>query len=180
MGKMKRLIRLFKAGIHGVLDRLEDKDLLLRQYLRDMQAALGQKEMDLKKMRLFRQRAIDRCATYQLESQKLEQDLIVAIGKGKEDIARMLIAKHRPAVMLKEEIGHRISYLEAEISAFRESIEHQKLQYEALKHRIAEYFYHKKRKELRLSSASFSLLEDSESARTAEIDLELFRRNHLL
>ena len=34
MGIMTRFMRLCKADMHGVIDRLEDKGLLLKQYLR--------------------------------------------------------------------------------------------------------------------------------------------------
>ena len=41
MGIMARVIRLCKADLHGVMDQLEDKDLLLKQHLREMQAAMA-------------------------------------------------------------------------------------------------------------------------------------------
>ena len=45
-----RIIRIFKADIHGVIDQLEDQDLLLKQYLRDMEEALHQKEAKLQNL----------------------------------------------------------------------------------------------------------------------------------
>ena len=33
MSIMTRFVRIFKADIHGVMDQLEDKGLLLKQYL---------------------------------------------------------------------------------------------------------------------------------------------------
>ena len=50
MGITSRLIRIFKADIHGVMDQFEDKGLLLKQYLRDMEDALSDKETCLKKV----------------------------------------------------------------------------------------------------------------------------------
>jgi len=41
MGITTRLVRIFKADLHGVMDQLEDQGLLLKQHLRDMQAALN-------------------------------------------------------------------------------------------------------------------------------------------
>ena len=50
MGIMTRLIKICKADVHGVMDQLEDKALLLKQHLRDMQETLTAKETELKKM----------------------------------------------------------------------------------------------------------------------------------
>ncbi|MBT8331851.1 MAG: hypothetical protein KJP06_05930, partial [Deltaproteobacteria bacterium] len=48
MALLTRLIRLFKADLHGVVDQIENQELLLKQHLRDMQTALIKKEAKLK------------------------------------------------------------------------------------------------------------------------------------
>jgi len=40
MAILTRIIQLFKADIHGVMDQLEDQGLLLKQHLRDMEESL--------------------------------------------------------------------------------------------------------------------------------------------
>ena len=50
MGIMTRVVKIFKADIHGVMDQLEDPSLLLKQHLRDMEEALNEKEVKLKKV----------------------------------------------------------------------------------------------------------------------------------
>ena len=50
MGIMTRFTRLCKADLHGVLDQLEDKGLLLKQSLRDMESEIGRKETKLGQM----------------------------------------------------------------------------------------------------------------------------------
>ena len=47
MGIMTRMLRLCKADVHGVMDQLEDKGLLLKQYLREMETSLGHKEQQI-------------------------------------------------------------------------------------------------------------------------------------
>ena len=44
MGIMSRMLRLWKADLHGVMDQLEDKALVLKQYLREMEVSLKQKQ----------------------------------------------------------------------------------------------------------------------------------------
>ena len=40
MGLFSRITRLCRSDLHGVMDQLEDKNLLLKQYLREMEEAL--------------------------------------------------------------------------------------------------------------------------------------------
>ena len=47
MGIASRMVNIFKADVHGVVDQFEDQGLLLKQYLRDMAEALSQKEAEL-------------------------------------------------------------------------------------------------------------------------------------
>ena len=44
MSILTRMIRLCKADIHGVMDEMENKELMLKQHLRDMEEALEAKK----------------------------------------------------------------------------------------------------------------------------------------
>lgn len=44
MGVLSRVVRLCKADLHGVMDQMEDKDPLLRQHLREMEAAMADQQ----------------------------------------------------------------------------------------------------------------------------------------
>ena len=41
MGILSRFFRICKSDIHGVMDLLEDRELLLKQHIRDMETALA-------------------------------------------------------------------------------------------------------------------------------------------
>ena len=86
MGIMTRFVRIFKADIHGVMDQLEDKGLLLKQYLRDMEAALEQKKARLQKVNVSRNQVLRERDRYHREINKLEQDLEVALKRNKDNI----------------------------------------------------------------------------------------------
>ena len=101
MGIMTRVVRIFKADVHGVMDQLEDRQLLLKQHLRDMAEALSLKEVRLNEMLASRKQAQQDRDKYGRQSQALEQDLAVAIQKDKDDIARMLIRKIKPLDSLR-------------------------------------------------------------------------------
>jgi hypothetical protein len=51
MGIMSRILRLWKADLHGVMDQIEDKPLLLKQHLREMEEDLRGKEGQLGQLR---------------------------------------------------------------------------------------------------------------------------------
>lgn len=141
MSIMTRMVRMFKADIHGVMDRLEDKGLLLKQYLRDMETALLQNEERLKSLMNSRLQVQKEYDKYKLETEKMERDLTLAIEKDRDDIARMLIKKRRPLAGLRDELGQHLETLEHEIAQSKNSIERQRLHYEQLKHRSSEYFH---------------------------------------
>jgi len=141
MGIMMRVVRIFKADVHGVMDQLEDQGLLLKQHLRDMAEALRANEVKLNKMKILRKQAQQEFDKYQQQSQTLEQDLVVAIRKNKDEIARMLIRKIKPLDSLRDEIADRIRNLDEDISYYRDHLDQQRLQYDRLKHRSIEFFH---------------------------------------
>jgi phage shock protein A len=141
MGILTRVVRIFKADVHGVMDQLEDRELLLKQHLRDMAESLNLKEVKLNKMLASRKQAQQEHDKYRQQSQALEQDLAVAIHKNMDDIARMLIRKIKPMDHLREEIAGCIRNLDEEISYCRDRLDQQRLRYDRLKHRSIEFFH---------------------------------------
>ena len=77
MGIMTRMLRLCKADVHGVMDQLEDKGLLLKQYLREMETSLGHKGA-AGRTRLTQRigRLTGQIARHGQEMDKLERDLV--------------------------------------------------------------------------------------------------------
>ena len=90
---MTRIVRLCMADIHGVVDQMENKGLILKQYLRDMERELDQNESMLKKILLSRDQAKKEYDIYYNETENVEQDLKMALEKNKDNIARQLIKK---------------------------------------------------------------------------------------
>lgn len=180
MGIMTRVVRIFKADVHGVMDRLEDQGLLLKQHLRDMAEALSLKEVKLNKMLVSRKQAQREYDKYQQQSQALEQDLAVAVQKNKDEIARVLIRKIKPLDSLRDEIADCIRNLDEEISYYRDHLDQQRLRYERLKHRSVEFFHktpmHGWQNDLSEIVPNGKFGEPSE----AEIELELLKRKEAL
>ena len=96
MGIFSRVIRLCKADLHGMMDQLEDKDLLLKQHLREMQAIIAHRQARIDQLEETLGAVERDLAEYGEQVETLENDLDLAVASGKDDIARMLIRKRHP------------------------------------------------------------------------------------
>ncbi len=181
MGIMARLIRLCKADIHGVMDQMEDKGLLLKQHLRDMREELDKKEVRLASMLASRedaQRERERCAR---DVNALEADLTLAIAKEKDDIARTLIRKLKVLARQRDSLDRHILALDADTARLRDALEEQRLLYEQLNVKASEHLRRTERQQWREAMADVipSRSLDAEPGE-AEIELELMRRKEAL
>jgi len=123
-----------------MIDRFEDKRVLLKQYFRDMEDALEQKEASLKKLRASRDQIQREEQKYTHEIGNLEQELMAAIHKDKDGIARLLIKKMKSLTSHREELGNYLEILEYRISQLENCIAEQRLRYKQLRLRAEEYF----------------------------------------
>jgi len=180
MAIMTRFMRLCKADIHGVMDQLEDKGLVLKQYLRDMEQEIDRKEARLKKVTASRDQAQRDYEKHIRESEKLEQDLSIAIQKDKDDIARVLIRKLKPLVYHRDELGRHIETLDREITDFGKCVEEQRLQYEQLQLRCAEYFQGIERQEWEKAMSDIVPHRVSREPSEEEVELELLQRKEAI
>ena len=176
MGIMTRFMRLCKADIHGVMDQLEDKGLLLKQYLRDMEEELAQKEARLRKLVVSRDKLQQDKDKYSEECARLNQDIESAIKKDKDDIARLLIKKIKPMATHRDEIARHIENLGREITQLHGLIEEQRLQYEQLELRAKEYFHMEEREKWEKTISTTVPSTPSGEPSEEEVELELLKR----
>ena len=176
MGIIRRLVRLCKADIHGVMDQLEDKGLLLKQYLRDMEEELERKEARLRKMVAARDLAQRDHERYTQETTKLDEDVEAAIERREDDIARSLIKKLKPLAYHRAELGRHVHTLDREIGQLRDCVEAQRLEYEQLQLRSKEYFRRVERDQWEKTISTTISLDVSGEPSEAEVELELMKR----
>ena len=180
MSIMTRLIKLFKADIHSVLDQLENKDVLLKQCLRDMEDALEQKELRLKKMLTSRDQIQREEEHYIHEIEQLEQDVIAAIHKKKDGIARLLITQIKSLTLHREEVENHLEMLGERITQLQNCLAEQWLRYKQLCLRAEEFFRrkdHEKWQKTLLPLLPSSIIQESSEE---EIELELLQRKEAL
>jgi phage shock protein A len=180
MAILSRMMRLFKADVHGVMDQLEDKGLLLKQCLREMEASLEDKEARLSRVEEAVRQAKGDLAQREEEVQKLENDLDLAVRKEKDDIARMLIRKRRSLQGSCEQLKHQIEVLTQERGRLSETLARQRLQYDQLKVKVAAF-----RQQARPEGFDDIITSDGPSQAwraptEEEIELELLQRKEAM
>ena len=129
---MTRFTRIFKADIHGVMDQIENKELILKQCLREMEASLSKNKAQLNQLKTALEQNRNEIRQLEREKIKSEQDLNTAIEKEKEDIARLLIKKRLKADQHMEAAARHAESIEKKIEMMTERTEAQKHYYAEL------------------------------------------------
>jgi phage shock protein A len=137
MSILSRMFRLCKADLHGVMDQMEDKELLLKQYLREMESGLQEKQARQSQLNQTC-RQLQRDLSLQLqEGGKLETEMTLAIRRDRDDIAKMLIRKHRTLQAHCKEMERQRERLEEKGIHLAQVMDQQQLQYQELKVKAA-------------------------------------------
>ncbi|BBO87298.1 PspA/IM30 family protein [Desulfosarcina ovata] len=176
MSIMTRLLRLCKADVHGVMDQLEDKGLLLRQYLREMEASLDHKSRQLAGLTERKERLQSQMACHAEEIQNIEPDLNLALEKAKDDIARMLIRRRRTLEATVRHLDEQLATLTREKTGLNEILSQQQLQFEALKTKADRYCQRSEDGCFEQSARDFPIAVYPAEASDEAIELELLRR----
>lgn len=180
MGIMTRMLRLCKADVHGVMDQLEDKGLLLKQYLREMETSLRHKEHLIGSLTRRHVRLTGQVDRHGEEIEKLERDLTLALKKEKDEIARMLISRRRALETACSHLKRQIETIAREKSQLVGTLADQQLQYETLKARADTYCRRSADRLLETSSHHHAGPPYSDPPIDEEIELELLERKEAL
>lgn len=179
MGIMARILRLWKADIHAVMDQIEDQDLLLKQHLREMENNLELKKTKVQQLLEGRNRLQNDIGTQTLECEKLENDLNLALRKEKDNIAKLLIRKLKTQRQHIENMEQQHDALSAEHKHLSHLLDEQRLQYEILKVK-ASNFTLRNAAEKACEADVFSVSAEMNNIDDHEIELELIRRKEQL
>ena len=176
MGILSRVVRLCKADLHGVMDQMEDKELLLKQHLREMQAVIAGRQAHIDQLEDATGMAQRDLARYNQQVQALEEDLDLAVAKEKDDIARMLIRKRYPMRQWVANMEARLKNLTSELEEEQERLTAQIMAYDDIRHRVAAVRERSRKAKGVLATvptgAALGPMEPSDE----EIEWELFQR----
>ena len=177
MSIFTRLLRLFKADLHGVMDELEDQGLLLKQHLREMEDYLAQRETALNQLLTSQQQSVKELARVADKRAALEHDLTVALNKSRDDIARPLIRQSQSLRHFEEHMQHHASTMAEEVDRSREELDQRRRQYARLQLEARAYF-----QSTRQSGAGdwVTMVNRQWEPTNEEIEIELLQRKEAL
>jgi len=176
MGIMTRFTRIFKADIHGVMDQIENKQLILKQCLREMETSLAKKQSALNQLKTDLEQIQNEARQINREKEKSEQDLRTAILKEKEDIARLLIKKCLKADKHMETSFYQTESIEKKIHLLSENIEAQKHQYAEMQLRSESWMHKAEHQQWEVRESGIIAKNAWQSISDEEVELELLKR----
>ena len=177
MTVMTRIIRLWKADFNGLMDELEDKNLLIKQHIREMEEELEKKKKIIEEIELEKEELLQEHNNHLLELKDLEKDLKVAILKEKDDISRMLIKKITIINRQRKDLEQHRLVLEQKSQKLIEKIKEQQAQYNLLKLKAREYLTKEERSRnvSFQNDPSFYAADTEHEPSSEEIELELLK-----
>ena len=162
-----RLRTLVKADAHAVLEQLEEKSLLAKQYLREAELELDRKRARCEALEEEQRTRTEDAARLREEIGKLDEDVALALDGGKDELARYAVRRLLPKRRALEDVDRRRD----EIADARERLEAVLLQQEAQLEEL------RRNVRLQLDRESMGEAPCAEpQAADEEVELELLRR----
>ena len=167
-----RIGTLLKADAHGVIESLEERSLLLKQYVREAEIELNQKHARLEAVREDEKRLREQLARQEDEVRSLDEDIALALAGGKDDLARFVIRRLLPRRNEVTALRAHIEQRSAEGQALAERVSVQQAQFDSLRTRVR----------AELAGAREAGPSSTRACETAvadeEVEIELMRRQN--
>lgn len=167
-----RITLLLKADVHGVIESLEERSLLLKQYVREAEIGLNQKRARLEAVREDEKRLRYALVRHQDEIRSLDEDIALALAGGKDDLARFAIRRLIPRRNEVTALRAQLEQRSAEGQTLAERVAAQQAQFDSLRTHV--------RAELARESEAGAAAPWPCEAVVAdeEVEIELMRRRH--
>jgi len=128
-----RLVRLVRADVNAVLDRIEEPGILLQQAVRDMEEVLQQDgqqaaALDAERLRLLNRRSDEQDAVADLAGK-----LTLCLDAGKEDLARDLMRRRLESERLARLLGEQIARLDSDLVVLNARLATNRSKYESVR-----------------------------------------------
>jgi phage shock protein A len=126
MAIVERITRLFTADVHAVLDRLEAPDALLRQAIREMEAALAEHTQQLKALELDRELVRRRGGEIERSLASIREEIDLSYAAGNEALLRTCLRRRLEAERLQRMLEQRAAALTQQIDQATPVLEQQR------------------------------------------------------
>jgi phage shock protein A len=164
-----RMTTLVKADAHGVLDALEERQLLLRQHLRDAELALERKRARLEGLVREEERLGEGLARRDAELGRLDADVALALAGGREDLARFALRRFLPGRREREAQAAALADVREERGRLAAALAGQERAFDELRTRVRARLAGR-------SGAPEGEAGGSTAPEDEEVELELLRR----
>jgi len=123
MALINRVVRLFRADMHAILDRIEEPDVLLKQSIRDMEAHITHDEYQVKSLNGELSELRARQAELARSQGNMEEELDVCFTAGNHDLARVLIKRKLESQQLINYLSRKCAAMESTVSEYSTRLE---------------------------------------------------------
>lgn len=128
MALITRLSRWFRADLHAVLDRLEEPELVLREAVREMEAALTAQQQAQQALRGEIDQLAQRSRALRQSADSIKAQLDLCFQAGNEALARQLLRRQLEQRRLAELCEQRASTAQAQSAALDQQIQRMQAQ----------------------------------------------------
>lgn len=133
MAILSRISRLFSADVHAVLDQLEEPAALLRQSLRDMEAALLAQTAQLQACEHDRDGIRRRLADLDRNLASIREELDLSFAAGNDALVRTSLRRRLEIERLVRALSQRAELLDAQIDQLAPALAAQRERLESLR-----------------------------------------------
>ena len=107
MTLLTRISRLFKADIHGILDSLEEPEMILKQAIRDMQDEIDKATAEISALNQQQERLQQKIQILARHIQEVQQHLQLCFSENNETLAKSVIRKRLQAEYSLKELSRQ-------------------------------------------------------------------------
>jgi len=133
MALMTRMTRLFRADAHAVLDRLEEPASLLRQAVREMEAALEDDERQRRRLDRQHTQLVSRQAELVRSIETTGRELDICFDAGNETLAKGLVRRRLEAQRLHGALDRRLESVETALAGLDVRLDENRARLEAMR-----------------------------------------------
>jgi phage shock protein A len=136
MRLLERIAVLLKADAHGVVESLEERGLLLKQYLREAEIELDRNRARLESLADETRALRESLAREHKAIGVLDEDISLALAAGKEELARFAIRQLLPRRAEAADLAAQIDQRQTEAGALAARVAEQHRRFEDLQLRV--------------------------------------------
>ena len=118
-----RVVRLFKADFHALLDQIEEPAVLLRQAIREMEEDLKRSQQQLKWLQQEKRDLDGRIEEIRGEVARIDDELTICLESDNEDLARACVKRKLQATQLALRLQSKAQSTEQSLSQLSATIE---------------------------------------------------------